>query len=1014
MVKAMSISEYDLTALLQRELGFAQTQGLHENAAEIGRRSIPGINSAYFVQSVPVAYFSCLDTDDPSVLRQLHQRVWSESKVPLLYVVSPHQIRVYNAYAIPAETDRDLNQGGRLLHHLEDLSDTLAARTAIQEQLRWYDRVHLDSGTFWNTQDGQRVKNTNRADQHLLDAMSQVRQYLTATDLSNNLAYTLIGRSIFIRYLESRQVLSSEIISQLTDGQATSYLTALSDHSVTYNFYQQLSARFHGDIFPVGENEKYLVTQLHLEFIRDFLNGTDLKTRQGSFWPYDFEYVPIELISGIYDTFLNTNDRRKEGTYYTPLVLVDLVLNETLSPERIQPAMTILDPACGSGIFLVRAYQRLIDAAQKRSGHTLTAKELADLLQHNIFGIDKHPEAIRIAIFSLYLALLDYLDKEQIQSDNFTFPELCDSNLVTKDFFALPGLDHFGDRKFDRIVGNLPWGRGTLTLTAKTWLTAHGYTTGGQQLAPAFLLAAPELCALGGELALLAPAKSTISVTSARHQAFRQHFFAKFHVRSVTNLSALRYELFSDTLSPTVALFYQPTWTSSKTQDPIVYAVPKPSPLSQHLKVIIFDSTEVRYLDRQELLDYPFLWKVALWGSHRDAELIKRLKRIPSLIDVAKELKWKIGEGIQIKGGKKLLGVYLTGKPMIPTNQVKPYVLNAGSYELITATEFHSPRIEELFIGPLVLIREGPSERRCAAAFSSNGIIYQDAIVGVAGHPEHVLLLKWLVAIVNSPLNQYYQFLTSSRWGVERDNVLALEHKQMPFLVPPIDDLRFIKVVQYVDQITQLLSEENALVNPQERVQEYEEAIAELIYQIYGLTVRDRQLIEDMLTYGIDFFHWSRSKERQPETAIAVKRPATVMLTAYALAFVETVHGLLKYQGQTLIATVYHDGAPLSVVEFEIVPLEAANAVQIREDGIVLRKILRRLDQQLIERETDTLYIRRHVRIYEGKRLYLIRPSENRFWTRSQARIDADGALAEWMTQPKSRSGAEYGPSPTA
>ena len=66
------------------------------------------------------------------------------------------------------------------------------------------------------------------------------------------------------------------------------------------------------------------------------------------FWAYDFKYIPIELISAIYETFLD-EDRRKTSAYYTPPEIVDFVLNEVLPFETAPQDVSILDPACGSG-----------------------------------------------------------------------------------------------------------------------------------------------------------------------------------------------------------------------------------------------------------------------------------------------------------------------------------------------------------------------------------------------------------------------------------------------------------------------------------------------------------------------------------------------------------------------------------------------------------------------------------------------------------------------------------------
>ncbi|HEV2660540.1 MAG TPA: hypothetical protein VGU68_08035 [Ktedonobacteraceae bacterium] len=127
---------------------------------------------------------------------------------------------------------------------------------------------------------------------------------------------------------------------------------------------------------------------------------------------------------------------------------------------------------------------------------------------------------------------------------------------------------------------------------------------------------------------MLAPTKSTIIVGSDIHQEFRQKFFDMYYARAVINFSALVYELFPDSLSPCVALFYrseQPT-----EQNKLIYATPKPSSLSQNVGAIVIDSADIKFLEREELRSKPAFWKVALWGNPRDAGLIERLQSLPN------------------------------------------------------------------------------------------------------------------------------------------------------------------------------------------------------------------------------------------------------------------------------------------------------------------------------------------------------------------------------------------------
>jgi len=992
------MTSYDLTEILIDELGYADSPAFERSVTWPNRRPIPGVDSVYSVQNVPIVYFSHLSDADPDRLWQLHRNVWNYSKAPLLYVVLPQEIRIYNGYAKPARPDEEFARGDSLLRHLEQLTSVETARQKIREQLDGYDRLHLDTGAFWATSDGQCIRRESRADQGLLRAMDQVRRRLVVEGISNGLAYALLGRSILIRYLEDREILTSEFMSRLTDGRADDYRTALSDRNTTYRLFEHLTQRFNGDLFPVLDGERQAVRQEHLNLLSAFLNGDNLDTGQQSFWPWDFRYIPIELISGIYDTFLNRDDRRQASTYYTPLSLVDFMLDQTLPPEATDPDLTILDPACGSGVFLVCAYQRLVAAWQQQHGKSPTVQQLGEILKHRIFGVDINPSAIRIAAFDLYLAMLDYLEDQAIHDADFRFPSLIGTNLLNADFFD-PGVkERFTKRKFDRLIGNPPWGKDTLTHQASRWLEENSYKVGMKQIVQAFLLYMPEFCADDGEISLLASAKSTILVTSGPHVAFRQQFFERYNVETVVNFSALRHELFTGSIHPAVAIFYRPT--PPQPDQRIAYGVPKPSPLSQQLGAIVLDASEVKFLDREELLAHPVLWKVALWGTPRDAALIERLNALPTLGEQAEQLGWKTAEGIQIGGGKEIPAPWLEGMSLLPTKRFRRYVPDIESCTPIQVTVFHSPRTPDIVRGPLVLIRHSPADRRCAAAFSEDDIAYLDSISGVAGHLGQETFLKLLAAYINSPLAQYYQFLTSTRWGVERDPILHKEYQRMPFLVPNEDAPRLKQIVDHFDQITALLQQRDLLVGTtnQTAIQQHETAIAELIFDLYDLTPAERQLVHDLVDYGIDFFYWSQRKWRKLGGAKAVQPPDIGTLKAYADTFVETVTALLCYQGQTLKALVYQDGAPLSAVAFELVNLADAQETQTVASKDALREVLHRLDRLLLERRTQALYMRRHVRIYDRARLYLVRPSERRFWTSSQARVDADSIVVEWLS----------------
>src|SRR5690606_34535488 len=146
---------------------------------------------------------------------------------------------------------------------------------------------------------------------------------------------------------------------------------------------------------------------------------------------------------------IGRDNQKKEGAYYTPLFLVDYILKETVerhldnresgdAPEDFTYCK-VLDPACGSGIFLVETLRKIIEQYKKETQIDVKSdafkNAIKELAKANIFGIDKDESAVQVAVFSIYLTLLDYLEPKEIS--NFKFPILLNTNFFHGDFFDL-------------------------------------------------------------------------------------------------------------------------------------------------------------------------------------------------------------------------------------------------------------------------------------------------------------------------------------------------------------------------------------------------------------------------------------------------------------------------------------------------------------------------------------------------------------------------------------------------
>ena len=909
---------------------------------------------------------------DEDYLSDLHRSLWNHNRAPLLIAVLPQEVRVYNCFAPPLRDSGQLmSENGALLKQaVQQVTDVLELRRQLSE----YRRREIVSGRFVQAQQGG-FNRENRVDKRLLQNLSEVRSLLIADGLSKSVANSLLGRSIFVRYLEDRGVIKEEYYSRFSSGLS---FHALLDGSLTetYQLFEELADRFNGDLFPINDLERNQVKPHHLQRLGRFLGGEEVTSGQMYFWAYDFKYIPIELISAIYEAFLD-EDRNQASAYYTPTEIVDYVLNEVLPFETGAQTIKILDPACGSGIFLVEAYRRLVMLHRHaRDSQNLSFDELRDLLTGSIHGVDLSAEAIQVAAFSCYLALLEFLEPKSIWED-VRFPTLKGINLFVNDFFDLDAP--FNERLYDIIVGNPPW-QSSLTVKATDYIRKNNHTIGDKQIAQAFLWRAPTLLADQGRVCLLAPSKGVLFNQSGRNREFRRSFFMGYEVTQVVDFSAFRRSLFRKAVAPMVAVFYQALSGRNSGRNEFMYLNPHPSPLSEGLAGIVVFGDEVRRLSRRQAASHPYIWKVALWGTPRDLILVDDLcERFPSLEKVCQSRGWLIREGVTVSGSSANPAPELAAMRYVPVSAVQPFHVSSRAEERINREVFHRPGNASLYRGPHVLLRAGVlATGVLASAFLRDDAVFTDKITGIAGPSEDMDYLKVACAYLNSSLARYYLFLTASQWGVERDAVLLTEQKKLPCAIPLEDTDLLHGILSLVDRIQETGADWDWLPE-----------LDELVYRSFGVTSSEQHVIEDFLGTTMD-------RHYRGLRASAFDAPSTDELTLYAQAYADVFE---KTTGgnRALVPTVYEGTPPYRAVSFRLAPRGTPGRQPRIASEPELDRLLVNLEQIATEQHARSLYFRRNIKVYEAEDIHIVKPAERRFWTRSAAFNDADETIAELL-----------------
>lgn len=186
-----------------------------------------------------------------------------------------------------------------------------------------------------------------------------------------------------------------------------------------------------------------------------------------------------------------------------------------------------------SGIFLVEAYRRLVGRWIFTNKPTsIQPNSLIQILQSCIFGVDCNKEAIRIASFSLSLAMCDFLEPRTIWND-MQFPRLLHYNLFHNDFFER-NCD-FEKNDYSIVIGNPPW-ESKLSPAAQNYIKSNKLMVSDKQIAQAFAWRAGEVCP-NGTICLLLPSKSFLFNRSDTARQFREAFFKHFDVSVIINYS---------------------------------------------------------------------------------------------------------------------------------------------------------------------------------------------------------------------------------------------------------------------------------------------------------------------------------------------------------------------------------------------------------------------------------------------------------------------------------------------
>jgi len=962
-----------------------------------------GVDAIYFSGEFPSVYFKAVPDFQEPVLKELldiQRKIWNQGKVPFLYAESPVEIRIYNCYEKPRHLTKD---SGEL--ELVQASKRVAEELNLLRQV--FGKISIETGNFWKEEGyPDKVRNETRVDRSLIDNLKQTRRilYNHGKGLSKEVIHDLLLRSLFLLYLEDRGATDAK----LYEGRK-GYFEVLDDIDVTYRVYEKLEQSFNGNLSPVTPTERAIVTNDHLTEIKNcFWSGHTLFFGWRFF---DFKIIPIQLISEIYEDFLSEEigeeQKNAAGAFYTPHPLAEFVLNEALphaSVGHINYNIKVLDPTCGSGIFLVETLNRLIDRWLLANPRKRFSFEIAkQIVLDNIFGIEKKRAAIKVAAFSLYLAMIDRLEPKTLWQ-TVTFPYLIydpiseDADKQGKNLFCMSSLESgpFEDIDFDLLVGNPPFGGRKVEKDVRVYLENQGF---GNETVEAFLHRAAQLCP-HGKIALISTSKVLFN-TGSTHQNFRRFLFNQCYVEKVFNFSILRRvpqgrgrNLFASTVRP-ISIFLYSTQIPAHPSDRLMYCAPTAAIKNRIIDGIAIDPTDVKYLPREECQRPDTkIWKAAMWGTERDYSLLKAFFANDRLNQFLKKNKWIKGRGFQTSKSE-IKNYSIKELPFMPAKSLGRFYTNSDRAEKFNGTDFLALGEEITYKSPHLLIKEGQVNKKFCVSFLDFDCSFRDTILGIYTPTIAADDLKLLTAYLNSRLATYLMFLTTADWGIERERVKPNEVLYLPDLCFTLPSKAKEKIVSLVDEIITVIKKEptDIFFNAEQKISFLEHEIESSLWEALNLPETDKILIEDLLNYQLDAFQSGQKSNAYKPCSLDDSK-------AYVHYLCKTINEFLKYTPEISVSASVldiHIGTPLNVIILHLNQRQESDTIQ-QLPGNKINQILTELEQYTYREHSESIYYRKFLRYYNDDIIYLVKPNEKRFWTRSMGLNDADEIILEILT----------------
>jgi type I restriction-modification system DNA methylase subunit len=853
---------------------------------------------------------------EPSPAFQLRRYAWS-AKLPLSILTDFEEFAVYDCRVKPVKIDKAGT--ARILY----MTDTDYEKQWDQISSVFSREAVLQGSFDKYAEETRGKKGTAEVDDAFLKEIESWRDLIARNIALRNPALTqrelnfavqqTIDRIIFLRICEDRGIEEYGRLMALLNG----------DHVYgrLFELFQRADERYNSGLFHFrkekGRDEP-------ADELTPALAVDDKPLKEiikNLYYPdsaYEFSVLPADILGQVYEQFLGKVIRltpghravvedkpevkKAGGVYYTPTYIVDYIVKNTVgklledkTPKQAAK-LRILDPACGSGSFLIGAYQYLLDWHRDwyfddgPKKHTkelyqgsggdwrLTTAERKRILLDNIYGVDIDPQAVEVTKLSLLLKVLEGESEETLSKQLQLFheralPDLsdnikCGNSLIGPDFFdnlQMPFLDDevryrvnafkwdyefpiiMKSGGFDVVLGNPPYGALLSNDEIDYLLSNYKYQDYQLDTYMLFIEKGISIATPRGFFGMIIPNTWLLNLETKK---LRKYLFAE---TKVENFMHYRHKVFR-----------------KQTVDTEILIVRKSTPDNEHrvaITIVEKDGKEDSYSIAQSRWENHNGEPINILEREEFQPLADKLRGLPVLDDIYVITQgtkpFQVGKGKppqtrSIVNEKPFVSEKRKDKsfrPLLRGSLIQRYqILWNNDYWISFGEWLAEPRYSANYDASekIVIRQTGDS---LVAALDCNQFVVRDNLYTVVPR-EKDTDLRFILGLLNSRLlNWYYQMVLNPEKGEALAQVKRGHLARLPVAIPAkengMESKEQRKMVEYVQRMLELNKEILNVRTPDDRCsierqrEITDQQIDQLVYELYGLTNEETKIVEE-------------------------------------------------------------------------------------------------------------------------------------------------------------------------